>query len=110
ALIPNLIPLFITLGIMGYLGINLKESTILIFSVAYGIVVDLTIHYLAKYKYELKRFDWNITEAVKASIDQSGFSMFYSTVILFFGFIIFAFSSFEGTMYLGLLTSLALTL
>lgn len=108
ALIPNLVPLFITLGIMGYSGISLKESTILIFSVAFGIVVDLTIHYLAKYRMELKKYNWNITKAVDASIEHSGFSMIYTTVILFFGFIIFAFSSFEGTMYLGVLTSLCL--
>ncbi|MBI1221385.1 MAG: MMPL family transporter [Bacteroidetes bacterium] len=108
ALLPNLIPLFMTLGIMGFTGISLKESTILIFSVAFGIVVDLTIHYLAKYRLELKRFNRNISKAVNASIEHSGFSMIYSTVILFFGFIIFAFSSFEGTIYLGILTSMCL--
>jgi predicted RND superfamily exporter protein len=110
ALFPNLIPLILTLAIMGYSGIPLKESTILIFSVAYGIVVDLTIHYLAKYRFELKKHDWNISEAVKATIRHSGLSMLYSTVILFFGFIIFSFSSFEGTRYLGILTSVALVL
>lgn len=110
ALFPNLIPLVLTLAIMGYSGIPLKESTILIFSVAYGIVVDLTIHYLAKYRFELKKHDWNISEAVKATIRHSGLSMLYSTVILFFGFIIFSFSSFEGTRYLGILTSVALVL
>lgn len=108
ALVPNLVPLFMTLGIMGFSGISLKESTILIFSVAFGIVVDLTIHYLAKYRMELKKYNWNITKAVDASIEHSGFSMIYTTVILFFGFIIFAFSSFEGTVYLGILTSLCL--
>lgn len=108
ALLPNLVPLFMTLGIMGFSGISMKESTILIFSVAFGIVVDLTIHYLAKYRMELKKYNWNITKAVDASIEHSGFSMIYSTVILFFGFIIFAFSSFEGTVYLGVLTSLCL--
>lgn len=108
ALLPNLVPLFMTLGIMGFTGISMKESTILIFSVAFGIVVDLTIHYLAKYRMELKKYNWNITKAVEASIVHSGFSMIYTTVILFFGFIIFAFSSFEGTVYLGVLTSLCL--
>lgn len=108
ALLPNLIPLFLTLGLMGYSGISLKESTILIFSVAFGIVVDLTIHYLAKYRQELKKYNYNISKSVQASIEHSGFSMIYTTVILFFGFIIFTFSSFEGTMYLGLLTSMSL--
>ncbi len=108
ALLPNFIPLLMTLGIMGYSGISLKESTILIFSVAFGIVVDLTIHYLAKYRLELKKYNWDISKSVKASIEHSGFSMIYTTVILFFGFIIFSFSSFGGTVYLGLLTSMSL--
>jgi len=79
-----------------------------IFSVACGIVVDLTMHYLAKYRMELKKYNWNITKAVDASIYLSGFSMIYTSVILFFWFIIFSFSSFEGTVYLGILTSLCL--
>jgi predicted RND superfamily exporter protein len=108
AIVPNILPLFMTLGIMGFAGIQLKESTILIFSVAFGIVVDLTIHYLAKYRMELKKYNWNIVKSVEASIEHSGFSMIYTTVILFFGFIIFAFSSFQGTQYLGLLTSMCL--
>lgn len=98
------------LGIMGYGGVALKSSTILIFSIAYGIVVDLTIHFLAKYRHELRKHNWVIGESVNYSMHESGVSMIYTTVILFFGFIIFAASSFGGTVALGLLTSLALVI
>lgn len=107
-LIPNLIPLALTLGIMGFAGIPLKNSTILVFSVAYGIVVDLTVHFLAKYRIELKKRKYRMSESVAHSVEESGYSMVYTTVILFFGFIIFAFSKFGGTVALGLLTSLSL--
>jgi uncharacterized protein len=110
SLVPNLIPLLMVIGIMGYAGIPLKTSTILIFSIAYGIVVDLTIHFLAKYRHELKKHNWAIGESVSYSMHESGVSMIYTTVILFFGFIIFAASSFGGTVALGVLTSLALVI
>ncbi len=110
SLVPNLIPLVMVLGIMGYGGVALKSSTILIFSIAYGIVVDLTIHFLAKYRHELRKHNWVISESVNYSMHESGVSMIYTTVILFFGFIIFAASSFGGTVALGLLTSLALVI
>lgn len=109
-LIPNLIPLALTLGIMGFAGIPLKNSTILVFSVAYGIVVDLTVHFLAKYRIELKKRKYQMSESVAHSVEESGYSMVYTTVILFFGFIIFAFSKFGGTVALGLLTSLSLVI
>jgi uncharacterized protein len=108
SLVPNLIPLVMVLGVMGYAGIPLKTSTILIFSIAYGIVVDLTIHFLAKYRHELRKHNWVISDSVGYSMHESGVSMIYTTVILFFGFIIFAASSFGGTVALGVLTSLAL--
>jgi|JI7StandDraft_1071085.scaffolds.fasta_scaffold08233_2 predicted RND superfamily exporter protein len=110
SLVPNLIPLIMVLGIMGYADITLKTSTILIFSIAYGIVVDLTIHFLAKYRHELKKRNWDIGSSVSYSMHESGVSMIYTTVILFFGFIIFAASSFGGTVALGVLTSLALVI
>lgn len=108
SLVPNIIPLIITLGIMGYADIPLKNSTIIVFSIAYGIVVDLTIHFLAKYRIELKKHNWEISSSVTTSIEESGFSMIYTTVILFFGFVIFAFSTFGGTVALGVLTSICL--
>ncbi len=108
SLIPNLIPLIMTMGIMGFAGIPLKNSTILVFSIAYGIVVDLTIHFLAKYRIELKKQNWQIFPAVEHSVAESGFSMIYTTVVLFFGFVIFAFSTFGGTVALGVLTSICL--
>jgi predicted RND superfamily exporter protein len=108
SLLPNLLPLALTLGIMGFASVPLKNSTILVFSVAYGIVVDLTVHFLAKYRIELKKREWNIRESVSHSIEESGFSMIYTTIILFFGFVIFVFSKFGGTVALGALTSISL--
>ncbi len=108
SLVPNIIPLIITLGIMGFMEIPLKNSTIIVFSIAYGIVVDLTIHFLAKYRMELKKQNWNIFPSVTHTVEESGFSMIYTTVVLFFGFVIFAFSTFGGTVALGVLTSICL--
>ncbi|MFN5919849.1 MAG: MMPL family transporter, partial [Bacteroidota bacterium] len=108
ALLPNIIPLLMTLGIMGYFDIRLKPSTIIIFSVAYGIVVDFTIHYLAKYRNSLKKHDWNMSAAIPESMREAGPSIIYTAVALFFGFIIFAASDFGGTIALGVLTSLSL--
>lgn len=108
ALLPNVIPLIVTAAIMGYFHIPLKPSTVLVFSVAFGISVDFTIHFLAKYRQELENSNGQIAPAVQSSIRETGFSMIYTALILFTGFIVFAFSSFEGTYYLGLLTSVTL--
>lgn len=108
SLIPNFIPLLITAGLMGYFGVNLKPSTVLVFSVAFGIAVDFTIHFLSKYRMELRRNRYNIQKAVKKALKETGVSMVYTSVILFFGFIIFAGSSFGGTIALGIFTSLTL--
>lgn len=108
SLIPNLIPLIMTFGIMGFFDIRLKPSTIIIFSIAYGIVVDFTIHYLAKYRHSLQRNNWNMSIAIPQSLAEAGPSIIYTAVALFAGFIIFSFSNFGGTVALGVLTSLAL--
>lgn len=108
SLIPNIVPLLMTLGIMGYFDIRLKPSTIIIFSVAYGIVVDFTIHYLAKYRNSLKKHDWDMKLAIPESLHEAGPSIIYTAVALFAGFIIFAASDFGGTIALGVLTSLSL--
>lgn len=108
SLIPNFIPLLLTAAIMGYFGIPIKVSTILIFSIAFGISVDDTIHFLAKYRQELTLFDWNISKAVKAAIKETGVSMMYTSIVLFFGFSIFSASEFGGTQALGILVSLTL--
>ncbi|MCU0443060.1 MAG: MMPL family transporter [Bacteroidia bacterium] len=108
SLIPNIVPLLMTLGIMGFFGIRLKPSTIIIFSIAYGIVVDFTIHYLAKYRNALKRNNWDMKIAIPQSLTEAGPSIIYTAVALFFGFIIFAASNFGGTVALGVLTSLSL--
>ena len=108
SLIPNLIPMMITAGIMGFAGIPLKPSTILVFSIAFGISVDDSLHFLAKYRQELKSNGWNIYWAVKSSILETGLSMFYTSVVLFCGFSVFMTSSFAGNQSLGLLTSITL--
>ena len=108
SLVPNLLPLLITAGLMGFFGIPIKPSTILIFSIAFGISVDDTIHFLAKYRQELKQQQWNIKEAVYLALQETGVSMIYTSIILFFGFGVFTVSSFGGTIALGILVSVTL--
>ncbi len=101
SLIPNLLPLVITAGLMGYFGIPLKPSTILIFSIAFGLSVDDTIHFLAQYRQELTKHNWKIKKSVFATLKEAGVSMFYTSVVLFSGFSVFMLSSFGGTVALG---------
>ena len=108
SLLPNILPLCVTAGLMGWLGIPLKPSTILVFSVALGISVDDTIHFLAKYRQELKIHRWNIRKAVLLALTETGYSMVYTSVILFCGFLMFTASEFAGTQSLGLLISITL--
>ena len=108
ALLPNFLPLLLTAGVMGFAEIPLKPSTALIFSVAFGIAVDDTIHFLARFRYARKTGDRIIANAVSNSFKDTGVSMIYTSIILFFGFVIFAFSSYGGTEALGQLTSLTL--
>ncbi len=107
SIIPNLIPLLFTAGIMGFFGVNFKPSTVLVFSVAFGIAVDFSIHFLTKYKMELKH-SASVPKAVAKVQREISTSMIYTAVILFFGFIIFVFSDFGGTIALGLFTALTL--
>ena len=108
SLIPNIIPLLLTGAIMGIFGIALKPSTILVFSIAFGISVDDTIHYLAKYRQELIATNGSIKKSVYAALKETGVSMLYTSVVLFFGFFIFIASDFGGTVALGLLVSITL--
>jgi uncharacterized protein len=108
SLIPNLLPLLITAGLMGYLGVPIKPSTILVFSIAFGISVDDTIHFLAKYRQELLANNWKIRKSVYAALRETGVSMFYTSIVLFFGFSVFIISNFGGTVALGALVSVTL--
>jgi len=108
SLIPNLLPLLITAGLMGFLGVPIKPSTILVFSIAFGISVDDTIHFLAKYRQELLSNNWKIKRSVYAALKETGVSMFYTSIVLFFGFSVFTISSFGGTVALGALVSATL--
>jgi len=108
SIIPNLLPLLTTAGLMGYLGIPIKPSTILVFSIAFGISVDDTIHFLAKYRQELMANNWKIRKSVYAALRETGVSMFYTSIVLFFGFLVFTVSDFGGTKALGGLVSITL--
>ena len=108
SLIPNLLPLIITAGVMGFVGVPIKPSTILVFSIAFGISVDDTIHFLAKYRQELIAHNWRIKKSVYAALRESTVSMFYTSIVLFFGFSVFTISSFGGTVALGALVSITL--
>ena len=105
SLTPNLLPLLITAGAMGYLGVPIKPSTILVFSIAFGISVDDTIHFLAKYRQELIACRWSVKKSVFAALRETGISMFYTSIVLFFGFSVFTTSNFGGTIAMGALVS-----
>lgn len=108
SLIPNIIPQIMTAGMMGYFDISIKPSTILIFSIALGISVDNTIHFLSRYRLQLKYHNWKIRPSVLAALKETAYSMIYSAIVLFFGFYIFTLSSFGGTEALGYLVSFTL--
>lgn len=108
SLVPNFIPLLVTAGIMGFFSIPIKPSTILVFSIAFGISVDDTIHFLAKYRQELKIRQYDLRSCVLNALRETGLSMFYTSIVLFFGFSMFTLSQFGGTKALGLLVSLTL--
>ncbi len=108
SVLPNLVPLLLTAAAMGFIGISLKPSTVIVFSIAFGISVDNSIHFLAKYRQELKRTRNNIKTSVVCAIKETGVSMIYTFIVLFFGFGIFVASKFGGTVSLGILVSLTL--
>jgi predicted RND superfamily exporter protein len=108
SLMPNIIPLIITAGIMGFFSIPLRPSTALIFSIVFGISVDDSIHFLAKYRQELFSNNFFVPIAISKSIHETGASMMYTSIVLFFGFVIFAGSEFGGTVALGILASTTL--
>jgi uncharacterized protein len=108
SLIPNLVPLLITASFMGFFSIPIKPSTVLVFSIAFGISVDNTIHFLAKYRQELKSTGLDIKKSVSNAIREAGVSMLYTSIVLFFGFGIFSLSGFGGTVALGVLISFTL--
>ncbi|MFN3665429.1 MAG: efflux RND transporter permease subunit, partial [Sediminibacterium sp.] len=110
SLIPNLIPLLITAGTMGWIGITLKPSTVLVFSVALGIAIDVTIRFLINYKQELPHYNNQVAQTLVQTIRHTGISIIYTSLVLIAGFIIFCISDFGGTKALGWLTSLTLVI
>jgi uncharacterized protein len=108
SMIPNIIPLIITAAIMGFTGVPIKPSTIIVFSIALGISVDNTIQYLSRYRHELKLTNNNIKLSTLNALREAGFSMIYTSIVLVLGFSVFMVSSFGGTQALGLLVSTTL--
>lgn len=108
SLIPNVVPLVITAGVMGWFGIALRPSTVLVFSVALGIAIDVTIRFLINYKQELPSQNNAVEPTIVETIRHTGISIIYTSLVLIAGFIIFCFSGFGGTQALGWLTSLTL--
>lgn len=108
SLVPNIVPLLITAGCMGWIGVSLKPSTVLVFSVALGIAIDVTIRFLVNYKQELPRLNYQVNNTLIQTIKNTGISIIYTSMVLVAGFVIFCFSEFGGTKALGWLTSLTL--
>jgi hypothetical protein len=108
SMIPNIIPLIITAAIMGFTGVPIKPSTIIVFSIALGISVDNTIQYLSRYRHELKSTGNNIRVSALNALHEAGFSMIYTSIVLVLGFSVFMVSSFGGTQALGMLVSTTL--
>jgi len=108
SLIPNVVPLLITAGMMGWVGISLKPSTVLVFSVALGIAIDVTIRFLINYKQELPHLNYQVNNTLIQTIKHTGISIIYTSLVLVAGFVIFCLSDFGGTKALGWLTSLTL--
>jgi predicted RND superfamily exporter protein len=108
AVIPNLIPLMVTAALMGYYGISLKSSTILVFNIAYAIIIDSAIHFFSKYGLELEYSNNNIKKSVIATMRETNISIIYTSSILLVGFCIFIFSNFGGTIALGFLVSVTI--
>ncbi len=110
SIIVNIVPLLITAGLMGWMGIRIKPSTVLVFSVALGITIDVTIRFLVNFKQELARHDDSIADTVQRTIHDTGLSIIYTSLILIAGFSVFMLSQFDGTKSLGYLTSITLFL
>jgi hypothetical protein len=108
SLIPNIIPLVVTAGVMGWAGVALKPSTVLVFSVALGIAIDVTIRFLVNYKQELPTHHNHVLSTTISTIRHTGISIIYTSLVLVAGFVIFMFSGFGGTFSLGWLTSFTL--
>ena len=110
SLIPNLIPLLFTAGVMGWMGVRLTPSTVLVFSIALGIVIDVTIRFLVNYKQELPHYNQQVVPTLVQTIKHTGISIIYTSLVLIAGFVIFCFSDFGGTKSLGWLTSFTLVI
>jgi predicted RND superfamily exporter protein len=109
SLLPNVIPLIVTAGVMGWAGVPLKPSTVLVFSIALGIAIDITIRFLVNFKQD-RNSESSVENTVIKTIHSTGISIIYTSLVLIAGFVIFCFSGFGGTQALGWLTSLTLVM
>lgn len=110
ALIPNILPLLGIAAVMGFTGINLKVSTSIIFTIAFGIAVDDTIHMLSKFRLELNKYPNNPLRAIRVTVLSTGKAVIVTTCMLCTGFLTLIFSDFMSTHYIGLLISITLGL
>jgi len=108
ALIPNMIPLLFTAGLMGFFHIPIKPSTMLVFGIALGIAVDNAIHFLARYRLELKLTGGDLHKSVDLATREVSVGIIYTSVVLLAGFSLFGFSHFGGIQALGILTTITL--
>ncbi|GAC1367045.1 MAG: hypothetical protein NVSMB30_00060 [Hymenobacter sp.] len=106
-LIPNLLPIVIVAGVMGLAGVNMKVSTSIIFTIAFGIAVDDTIHFISKLRLTLGK-EPDIFKAVRHTYLLAGKAVITTSLILVGGFSTLLFSKFDGTFYVGLLIGLTL--
>jgi len=110
SMVPNILPQIMTAALMGYLKIDIKPSTIIIYSIALGISVDAAIHLLSRYRQQLKATNWNIKLSLANALQETTVGMVYSGIVLILGFGVFTLSSFGGTQSLGFLVSFTLTI
>ena len=109
SLIPNVLPLVFVAGLMGFFGVDLKFSTVVIFTIGFGIAVDDTIHLLVRYKIELTKAK-DTKDALYQSIKTTGKALIITSFVLSSGFLTFLLSDFSSTFYIGLLISITLLL
>ncbi len=106
ALVPNLFPLLFAAALLGYLGIELEASISIVFAIVFGIAVDDSIHFLSKYK--LSKNNMSSEEAILVTFKETGKAITFTTLVLFFGFMVMLFSNQPASMTVGLLISITL--
>lgn len=107
ALIPNLLPVMFAAALLGYLGIELEAGVSIVFAVVFGIAVDDTIHFLSKYKLTREQGK-EVEDAIRITFMETGKAITFTTIILFFGFLVMFFSNHPPSVVVGMLISVTL--